>query len=563
MTPDRGLSHHPVVEPEPDLVRRGEVALASADWEAAREAFELALKDDDSPEAHDGLARALWWLGDVDGAIEHREAAYARFRQRGDAATAGRLALWLAREYLEAVGNEPVSSGWIARATGILHEMPEAPESSWLELTLASRAANPAEMRGRAEAVLERARRLRDPNLEASALALAGRGRILDGDIDGGLAALDEAMTVATADEITDPLVFGDVCCLVTLAFEEAGELDRLMRWGEVMESYLARHQHGRLLSFCGTCTAELFTARGAFQEAENCLVYSIRALEGTGHRSRCIEPVGKLAELRILQGRIEEAERLLEGHEDLPESLLGSVAIHRVRGEHAVARALLLRRLNDVGDTVVAVPLLSALVEVQLEAGDAAGAASSAERLRAISESSEQPRLGALADLAAGRVAAAIGDAAAPDLLGRALTTFTRLEMPLAAARARRELARLHRTDEPNVALREARLALETFEHVGAAREADEIAALVRELGGPARTGPKGVGLLTAREREVLALLGDGLSNPEIAARLYISTKTAGNHVSNILAKLHLRSRQEAAAFAVRAGASREPAQR
>ena len=50
-----------------------------------------------------------------------------------------------------------------------------------------------------------------------------------------------------------------------------------------------------------------------------------------------------------------------------------------------------------------------------------------------------------------------------------------------------------------------------------------------------------------------MLALLGEGLTNAEIAARLYISTKTAGNHVSNVLSKLHLRSRTEAAAFAVR----------
>ncbi len=50
-----------------------------------------------------------------------------------------------------------------------------------------------------------------------------------------------------------------------------------------------------------------------------------------------------------------------------------------------------------------------------------------------------------------------------------------------------------------------------------------------------------------------MLALLGEGLTNAEIAARLFISTKTAGNHVSNVLAKLNLRSRTEAAAYAVR----------
>jgi DNA-binding NarL/FixJ family response regulator len=124
---------------------------------------------------------------------------------------------------------------------------------------------------------------------------------------------------------------------------------------------------------------------------------------------------------------------------------------------------------------------------------------------------------------------------------------------MPMEVARARLELARALRTTEPGVATREARLALETLERLGAARESDEAAALVRDLGGPARTGPKGLGLLSKRELEVLGLLGEGLTNAEIAARLFISTKTAGNHVSSILSKLHLRSRQEAAAYSVR----------
>jgi DNA-binding NarL/FixJ family response regulator len=58
---------------------------------------------------------------------------------------------------------------------------------------------------------------------------------------------------------------------------------------------------------------------------------------------------------------------------------------------------------------------------------------------------------------------------------------------------------------------------------------------------------------LLTKRELEVLLVLSERLTNAEIASRLYISTKTAGHHVSNILVKLHLRSRTEAAALALR----------
>ena len=56
-----------------------------------------------------------------------------------------------------------------------------------------------------------------------------------------------------------------------------------------------------------------------------------------------------------------------------------------------------------------------------------------------------------------------------------------------------------------------------------------------------------------TDRERDVLALLAAGKSNPEIARVLFISAKTARVHVSNIMAKLGVRRRGEAAAFAHR----------
>jgi len=59
----------------------------------------------------------------------------------------------------------------------------------------------------------------------------------------------------------------------------------------------------------------------------------------------------------------------------------------------------------------------------------------------------------------------------------------------------------------------------------------------------------------LTGRENEVLALVGEGLSNQEIASRLHISERTARNHVSAMLAKLSLTSRTQAALYAVRHG--------
>ena len=81
-----------------------------------------------------------------------------------------------------------------------------------------------------------------------------------------------------------------------------------------------------------------------------------------------------------------------------------------------------------------------------------------------------------------------------------------------------------------------------------------DELRAVERRLGIGAE--PSGPAELTPREREVAALLAEGLSNAGLAERLYISPRTAAVHVSNILAKLGMASRTEVAAWAAREGA-------
>lgn len=61
----------------------------------------------------------------------------------------------------------------------------------------------------------------------------------------------------------------------------------------------------------------------------------------------------------------------------------------------------------------------------------------------------------------------------------------------------------------------------------------------------------PRGLGTLSVRETQVLRLVADGATNPMIAAKLRISRATVARHVANILAKLDVSNRSEAAALA------------
>lgn len=542
-------------------------ALAAGEWEQARAGFERALADEPKPGAEEGLARALWWLRDPEQGIAHMERAYAGFREAGNVSRAARAALWLAREYQAVRGNTAASNGWVARAEGLLRDAAPASEHGWLALTRAERAGDLGEMGRQAEEAHRIAVATGDRDLEAAALARRGYAELAAGGVASGTDRLDEAMAAATGGDVRSLDVVGDITCVAIAAFELSSDWQRIEQWGQVMESWIQNHDDVAVLGFCYACCSEIFLASGQWDEAEGMLTQGLGALRAAGHRSRCVHPAAKLAELRLTQGRLEEADQLLAGFEELPEAAHGIAHLHLVRGEGALAAATIHRRLNRIGDdNVLAAPFLAMLVEVQLSQDDVDGAERSADRLGSIAHASALDRVTAMADLARGRVAAARGSDDALDALEAALARFARVGMSVEAARARLELARALEADQPEVAVAEARTALAEFERVGAPRDADAAAELLRRHGVKGRTGPKDAGLLTRREQEVLHLLAGGLSNAEIAARLHLSTKTVGHHVSSVLAKLSVKSRGEAAAWVgrhLRAPGPEDPAER
>ena len=281
-------------------------------------------------------------------------------------------------------------------------------------------------------------------------------------------------------------------------------------------------------------------------------------------HRAQSL---AHLANLRIEQGRLEEAADLLEPFEDWISSCGPLARVHLRRGDHDRATAMLRRGLGElVGDNLRSGSLLALLVEVELARGDLDAARAAADELADLAHRSDLLPLLADASLADARVLVALGDL--PGALGTyqlAKGQFGDAGRPFQLGLCRLELAEvLAANGEPSAALTEGRAALATFERLGAASARDQAAALLRSLGDSGRTRPQQAGdvvaALTPRELEVLALVSAGLTNAQIAERLFISPKTAEHHVGRILTKLGVRSRAEAAALAVRLGVDSPP---
>ena len=537
-----------------DVLARGYESLVAGRWSDARAAFQEALDLTDSPEALDGLGRALWWLRDERGAVVHRERAYAGFRRDGDLARAARIALWLSREYLLAFDNDAASRGWLARAERLLRDVAPGAEAGWLDLTRSEAVRDPGEAASFASAALDVALVTGDLDLELRALAQLGLAEVSLGETDRGLARLDEAMAAATSGEPATLETFADICCTLMLACERAGDSERPQQWSAVLDDFVRAHDHVTLLAFCRTCCADVYAANGRIDSAEAELELAVRELTAAGQRSRCIPPSARLAEIRVLQGRFDEAEQLLDGLEAEPEALRARVAVRIARGEPAAASALLTRRLDELGWTnLLAAPLLAQLVEARLLEGRLDGATAAASALEEIADVRGRERVEALATASRGRIAFAEGRTDAADLLLEAVNRFAALGARLDAARTRLELARALAVPSPEIAVDTARARAHRARGARRAprcrrcRRADALAG--RE--GSSRA--EGSGLLSRREKEVLRLLGDGLSNREIAERLFISPKTAEHHVSRIYAKLGVSSRAEAAAYAAR----------
>jgi DNA-binding CsgD family transcriptional regulator len=533
-----------------DALRSATESLALGRWEHARQQLTAILAEQESPEALEGMGTALWWLGEIRESLDYRKRAYAAYRTEQRNTEATFVALDIAVCYLSNLDNSAVAQGWISRARSAAALADEEQLDGWLWLMEGYTSDDPLRQRELLGLALDLARRLGDPDLELSALTDLGLAMVNSGEVSAGLALLDEAMAGTLAGECTrlDTVVWAS--CSMLSACSLVADHKRAAQWCAAADSFAVKYGCPFLHARCRAHYGRILVGTGKWEIAETELRRALSMAADLGREPR-VEALGGLAELRLRQGAVDEAVELLASAGDAPDtaSVYAEVMIAAGHPDRAIAVLRSQLAVTDAGDAVF--PILAAgLVDAYLANDDLASADAAAKSLPGADH--EHPQALALTERATGLLAAAHGDSGlAANLLRNAAVEFDRLELPFHAARVRVELARVVSAENPSLAVVEASWALDRLERLGAHRDAAAVAALLRSLGVATKPGPRQVGQLSQRERDVLALLKRGLTNPEIAAELFISPKTAAHHVSSILTKLNLRSRAEAAAFA------------
>ncbi|HEY3073487.1 MAG TPA: AAA family ATPase [Candidatus Limnocylindrales bacterium] len=551
-------------------------------------------------------------IGDFRRAVELGRAALAGIDATRDGVRAGMLNERL-RWFLWESGDRVGAAEAVAEAQRLV---PASPPSA-ARARILGHLAGIAMFAGRYEeslahagASLEQARGVGSRADEAFAMGIMGWDTAMMGDVDEGIGLFRSALAIAQSIDGVEGLGLGYTSLAVLLDVlgrtEESLEVAReglaktrglglsatygalllgsaahalldLGDWEEADRATregLEREPSGRPAVWLHLNRARLETGRGAFDAAELHLRLARSVddrLGGTEYRNALL---AAQAELAAWQGRVDHcraavAEALETANEGPPEPALGWLVAAALRSEADAAERARARRDagaesearsrgNDLADRLVA-----------MTSGAGEGGRPMPEGLQRMLEA-----LAALCGAEIGRLEMT----ASPDDWRVAAEAWEGLGRPFVAAYARHRqagailaargsrgeaetaLAAAHQTAlrlgagallrEIELLARQARLDLAPAGAAASgglaggatARESAEVSAIIR-LG------------FTPREEEVLRLVAGGWTNQQIADRLFISRKTASVHVSNILGKLGVDSRVEAAAIAHRLG--------
>jgi DNA-binding CsgD family transcriptional regulator/tetratricopeptide (TPR) repeat protein len=532
------------------LAGRGEVARAIG-------ALRRAATASDDPEDRLLLGKLAYVATDFAEGQQQLEHAYREFQLRGLPRRAAMAATALGQLHFDGLEYPVVGRAWLVRAFGLLEREEPCVEKGYAVIGLmGASVASAEELDASARIALDLAHRFQDRNLECKALGDSGLALVSMGRIQNGMARLDEAFTMIVGGDCRDPAVISQVVCGMLSACERCGDAARAESWLRFIEKSSPRPENVpalHIFAHCLSAYGSLLCQAGRWIEAETALRMGLARGEGSFRHLRLATRTA-LADLWIRQGRLDEAARLIAPTVDRVEIMGPRARLYLAQRRYDLAAAVARQALRQLGgDQIRSASLLLTLVEAELGQGHVAAAGQAAAQLQQLSMGAELPAVMAQAALATGKTSAVHGET---ELAGRefeaGLAALRGDSWPLLRATLYLELAHARASLAPAEAIVNAQTALTIYQRVGAP-EAAVAADLLRVHGVPVTVAPPpgALAVLSRREREVLALVAQGMSNPAVAKRLTITEKTAEHHVSSILGKLGLRNRTEAAAFA------------
>ncbi|MFJ5779400.1 AAA family ATPase [Streptomyces sp. NPDC093094] len=438
-----------------------------------------------------------------------------------------------------------------------------------------------------AERAVEYARMVGAREIELNARVTLGVLVVDAGDSAAGLAELAEVKELALREGIAP--VAGRAYVNLPHGLDAVGrsqEAVPILREGtEYTRKFGLRHSE----AWVWANLAETLYALGRWDESAD-------AATAAQHHGQGAKPQGSaamvLAQIALARGDMAEAVRQLASahchfgtHDAMPQQWLPlttlALGLAAREGRLPDARTALVRALESglpPGTQLYGWPLLVAAATAEADAAEAppAGpvpAGDGEEALERIADAAKGIATSAPVWLAHDLwVRAELHRArhgADPDIWSQVVTAFERLERPYDLARVRHRLAEAllitgtgPADEDRDRATELLRLSLAAARHLGARPLAERIARLAQRARLTLdRTAPPALAAadpaealgLTGRERDVLRLVSAGRTNRQIAEELFISPKTASVHVSNILAKLGVSGRGEAAAVAHR----------
>ncbi|HEV2713356.1 MAG TPA: adenylate/guanylate cyclase domain-containing protein [Gaiellaceae bacterium] len=453
-------------------------AAARNAWRQAYNAYSDADRDDLTAADLETYAEAAWWSGRLDEAISLRERAYAGFAAAGDTLSAARVALILSSDHAGR-GAFAVSHGWFANAERLLEAEPESAVHGVLALT---RGVNTMFAEGdlptaitQLEEAFQLARRFGDRNTQGLALAAKGRCLIKTGEIEAGLALMDEASAAAVSGEL-QAYSTGLVYCMTISSCQDLGDYRRAAEWTEAANRWCDRLDVSGFPGASRIHRAEIMRLRGELQEAEK---VALAACEELHDFERAITAAGyyEVGEIRRRLGDFTAAEDAYSTANELGHNPQPGLALLRLaEGKIDAAVAGITRSLQDVEEPLVRLRHLPAQVGIAIAANDIKTARAAAAELEQIVDSYKiggrrAPAFDATVHIASGRIKLAEGDAdAATADLRRARDEWKEVGAPYETAQARMLLGlAFRRQGDEHAATLELEAALATFERLGA----------------------------------------------------------------------------------------------